>query len=527
VSEFFAAGDLRQIERLGIARKEAERQIGQLIDPPPFAVIDRPCVINDGISVIQSDDHSRMIALYQDAANQSRLTKFVPASGAATRMFHHLLSISNESPPPDRRALVKRSKDGEEAASCAVLFLDHLDKFAFSPSLYALLTDSGIDVSQLQDGAEIKKLLQLLLYDDHRGLGFSTLPKGLIPFHINQKVASTALDEHIAEAVAYARDRDGVCRLHLTVAESFLTIWQETVAKAKVRWRESAGVDLSIQFSVQSKATDTIALTGDNQPFRLPDGSILFRPGGHGALIYNLEQLEGDIILIKNIDNVAPEHRRADTVLWKQLLTGYLLDRQSKSFAIQESLSDGDVTAESLDSALQFLEDDFGVSLAPGIVRATADEKAAYIKNTLDRPMRVCGVVRNDGEPGGGPFWVRTESGVTRQIVESSQINTSNPEQAAHIFEATHFNPVDLVLGVRDRNGKPYPLLDYVDYETSFVSRKSQGGRTLKALEHPGLWNGAMALWNTLFVEVPLSTFSPVKTIIDLLRIEHQPEADL
>ncbi len=526
MSEYFSTKDLDQIESLGISREEVVRQIGQLTDPPPFAHLDRPCVINDGIIVLPVDEFDRLLALHQSAATKGRLIKFVPASGAATRMFRRLLAIVNEEPMPNRKSLILRAEAGDQTAIDGIRFFDNIDNFAFSLSLLPLMAETGFASPLLDDTVSIRKLLQRLLFSKPIGLGFADLPKGLIPFHITNDVSCTALDEHLAEAAAYVCDSEGVCRLHLTVADHLMPVWQEAVAKAVVRWREETALHLSVRFSIQSTATDTIALTGDNQPFRLAGGSILFRPGGHGALINNLEELDGDIVLVKNIDNVAPEHLRADTVLWKQLLTGYLIDLQTKSFAVQAHLSAGQVSDEIIEAAARFLTDEMGISLSSGFAETPREEKIDYIQNSLDRPLRVCGVVKNEGEPGGGPFWVQTREGISRQIVESSQIDHSDPEQIKHMAGATHFNPVDLVLGLRNRKGRPYHLREYIDFDTSFVSEKSQEGEALKALEHPGLWNGAMAKWNTVFVEVPQATFSPVKSVLDLLRAEHQPEME-
>ncbi|MCB1036711.1 MAG: DUF4301 family protein, partial [Acidobacteria bacterium] len=345
----------------------------------------------------------------------------------------------------------------------------------------------------------------------------------LIPFHSGLFGPRTAFEEHLVEALAYARDAEGRCRLHFTVAEGELPRFEAHAAEAAERLKQAAGEDAAasfeIRFSLQHPATDTLALDEAGHPFRLEDGRLLLRPGGHGALLRNLQELEADLVFIKNIDNVVPDARKGPTLTWKRLLGGYLVTCQERIFEQLRHLDAGEPGAA--DEAVAFLVEE--LYLPPERVPAR-EERKAFAFELLNRPIRVCGVVLNTGEPGGGPFWVRGEDGLaSRQIVEAAQI-ASAPDQQAILAAATHFNPVDLVCGLRDFRGRPFDLSRFVDPKTAFVSKKDHLGRPLTSLERPGLWNGAMAHWHTLFVEVPSETFAPVKTVFDLLRPEHQGE---
>lgn len=536
----FSEQDLEKIERLGISHEEVSRQVAQLRCPPPFVDLSRPCQQGDGVKVLSLEAQASLIDHCDRAAKQGRITKFVPASGAATRMFRSPLAILAESPGPDRLALEMRKVAGDEAAADTLAFIDQIDDFAFSAEMRRKLSALGVTGDRLTTGAEIAMALSLLTSgqlqrpvtrdgDDGgsavEGFGFAVWPKALIPFHRQDGHSQSALDEHFAEAAAYGRDEGGRCRLHLTISEVFRDRFCERISMAKARLRAEREIDCDVTLSVQSSATDTIALALDDTPFRAEDGSILFRPGGHGALIYNLDALTADIVLIKNIDNVIPRHLRGDTILWKKLLTGCLLELQDKSFDLLRRLHECGPDKALVVEAATFVGGELGTPLPPQLDVVSLSEQTAMVIAALNRPLRICGVVMNEGEPGGGPFWVRSEYGESKQIVETSQINLANREQVEILAAATHFNPVDLACGLRNWRGESFALLDFVDPATSFVSAKSEGGRELKALERPGLWNGAMAGWHTVFVEVPLSTFTPVKTILDLLRPVHQPEA--
>ncbi len=496
----FTDRDLEQLRQLGIPLDEVRRQIEILRNPPPFVRVDRPCRTGDGIRVIPESDRGALLAAWEEAAAEGRLTKFVPASGAASRMFRSLSAIAGEDPVPDRAALASRSREGDGNARDTLTFLENLDRFAFRSELEKVLDQ------ELRNASPAAVLSALL---SEKGLAYGRRPKGLIPFHEYPEGPRTPAAEQLAEATGCVRDRQGGCRVHFTVSEEHLDLFRRHVDETAAH---------RIEFSTQDPSTDTIAVTPKNEPFRCEDGAILFRPGGHGALIRNLEALSGDIVLIKNIDNVVPDRHRAPTLEWKRILTGLATTLQWRIHDYQARLENGELVNE----AFEFLRTELSLVTPPEIEASEPARIRVFLEDRLNRPLRVCGVVINEGEPGGGPFWVRDASGIpTCQIVESSQIDLDEPAQKKAFDRATHFNPVDLVCAMRDWRGRPYDLERFIDPQTVSVAEKSHGGRPLKALERPGLWNGAMAHWNTVFVEVPAETFTPVKTVLDLLRPVH------
>lgn len=446
----FTPQDIQQLEERGISLEKAEKQMECFRTgfPELDIVAAASTKKNGGILKPTRAQQDEYIAAWEQYLKEGhKVLKFVPASGAASRMF---------------KALFEYLDNGEENAFIQK-FLAEKDKFAFGPEL------AGLDGQ-----AAVKHLLE--------DMNYGNLPKGLLLFHSYRDGARTPALEHLVEGALYAAS-NGQVHLHFTVSHDHLPLFRQHIAENLKKFEDKYGVHYDVTFSEQKPSTDTLAANVDNTPFRTKEGKLLFRPGGHGALIENLNEMDADIVFIKNIDNVVPDRLKKDTVRYKQILAGVLVEEQKRVFAI---LNDPAVSEE---------------------------EKAK-----LRRPIRVCGVVKNTGEPGGGPFRVKDEDGtISNQILESVQI--SNP---ALMAEATHFNPVDLVCALRDENGKPYYLPDFVDPKTGFISSKSKDGKELKALELPGLWNGAMAKWNTLFVEVPVSTFNPVKTVNDLLREQHQ-----
>jgi hypothetical protein len=356
------------------------------------------------------------------------------------------------------------------------------------------------------------------------GLNYTNLPKGLLLFHRYPDHCRTPLEEHLVEAATLVSDQSQVARLHFAVSPQHLDAMTDFVQHAQPRYEQN-GTRYEVTWSTQKSSTDTIALTPGNQPFRDSNGDLLFRPAGHGALLENLYDLQGDLIAIKNIDNVVPDYRKESTYLSTQLLGGYLIDLQQQTFGHLEFLAAKQVDDTRLQQISAFAQDKLSVDLPNDFAQYPRDVQAEMLFSALHRPLRVCGVVPNTGEPGGGPFWVEQANGrVSAQIVEMSQVETAQVEQQAILSSSTHFNPVHLVCGVRDYRGRPFDLRQFVDPDTGFISQKSYEGKSLKAMELPGLWNGAMAHWNTVFVEVPLSSFNPVKTVLDLLRPEHQPE---
>ncbi len=417
---------------------------------------------------------------YERAAAGLSVVKFVPASGAATRMFKELFEFVN---------------DGKRGKGIDTL-LENIGKFAFWPELKALLPA----------GADDRTIVSAIV---NEGLGYGRKPKGLVTFHAYPEGARKAVEEHLVEGAVYAA-ANGVAKIHFTVSPEHIEGFQELLAAKVPVYEKRFGIRYDISFSVQKPSTDTIAVNPDNTPFRQDDGTLLFRPAGHGALIENLNEIDADVVFIKNIDNVTTDAQRGDTIRYKKVLAGILLDLQERAFEYLKAL---EVGGAELEPIVEFIEKRLCVKL-PG------SYDSAMLRAVLDRPIRVCGMVRNEGEPGGGPFWVGNPDGTqSLQIAESSQIG---PDDLPLMRSATHFNPVDLVCGMKNSKGVRFDLRRYTDPSTGFISSKSSGGRDLRAQELPGLWNGAMAKWNTVFVDVPITTFSPVKVVQDLLRPQHQ-----
>ena len=399
-------------------------------------------------------------------------------------------------------------------------FFEQRRGFAFRKELCRVCKrDMQASVCSLVEADRYKDVVRELLGAE--GLNYGALPKGLLLFHSYDDGPRTPLEEHLVEAALYAAS-GGEANVHFTVSHEHLPLFQAKVAEKVGIYERTYGVRFNVSFSEQKSSTDTLAANPDHTPFRNEDGTLLFRPGGHGALIQNLNEVEGDVVFIKNIDNVVPDRLKPDTVVYKQLLAGILVELQQRAFGYLRLLDSGRCSRPQLDEMARFLNDD--LCCRRDDTRPLTDaELSTYLRSKLNRPLRVCGVVKNVGEPGGGPFLIDEADGtVSLQILESSQIDSANADAMRMFREGTHFNPVDLVCGLRNYQGQPFHLPDFVDPATGFISSKSKNGRTLKALELPGLWNGAMSRWNTIFVEVPLSTFNPVKTVNDLLRPEHQ-----
>jgi hypothetical protein len=497
--DLFTGRDLQQMAELGIAPEEAARQVALYRNPPPHTRVLRPCRPGDGIRSLPPAKHAPLISQFDAAARRGGIGKLVPASGAATRMFKDLLAFlsapAGAELPPDVRA-----------------FFENLDRFAFRDDLAAALEKEAVRKD------DPRSVLACLLAD----LGYAELPKGLLPFHRYPEGSRTPFAEHLVEAAALIRDEEGRCRLHFTVSPEHLAAFEQHLDRVRRTYEERFDCRFEVSFSTQRHSTDTLAVDLENRPFRLVDGSLLFRPGGHGALLDNLNALRWEAVLLKNIDNVVPDDRKSVIHLWKGILGGLLLSLRERIFSLLDRLEEAPDDAV-LDEAGELLEKELSRPLPESFAGSDPQEKRRFLIDALDRPLRVCGVVRNQGEPGGGPFWVESASGgISPQIVEISQIDTRDPEQRGILEGSTHFNPMDIACAFLDRHGRPYDLHRFVDPATVFIAEKSHEGRPLKALERPGLWNGAMAGWNTVFVEVPDATFAPVKTVLDLLRPEHQ-----
>ena len=476
----FSREDLQQIESHGLTLSQVEQQIENFRHGFPYLKIVRAASAGDGVQVLSVEEVARAVERYEKPSEELRVVKFVPASGAATRMFKELFEYINED---------KRTAGIDK-------LLDNIEKFAFWPELSEYVMPDSPD----------EEIVEEIVVG---GLGYGSKPKGLVTFHAFEDGARKAVEEHLVEGAMYARCGDEVY-IHFTVSEEHKSGFWDVLAHTQPIYEERYGVKYNISFSVQKPSTDTIAVNPDNTPFRTDEGKLLFRPAGHGALIENLNDIEADIIFVKNIDNVTTDARRGDTIKYKKALAGVLLELQDQAFEYLKVL---EVGGGEIETIAEFVEKKLCVKLPENY-------NSQILKQVLDRPIRVCGVVRNQGEPGGGPFWVDQGGGIeSLQIAESSQIA---PEDMHLMKSATHFNPVDLVCGVMDSRERKFELTKYTDPATGFISSKSSGGRELRAQELPGLWNGAMANWNTVLVEVPITTFSPVKVVLDLLRPEHQ-----
>lgn len=453
----------------------------------------------------EREEYIRQWGAYK--AGKHRVTKFVPASGAASRMFKNLFEFLGADYNIPKTDFEKK-------------FFDHIHSFAFYNDLNAACMDNtGKDIDALMAGKEYKSIVANLL--EAAGLNYGALPKGLLKFHRYADGVRTPLEEHLVEGALYAAGKTGKVNVHFTVSTEHRELFTKLVEEKVAVYAKKYGVEYDVSFSEQKPSTDTVAADMENKPFR-DKGKLLFRPGGHGALIENLNDLDADVIFIKNIDNVVPDRLKEDTVTYKKLIAGVLVTLQKQVFEYLELLDGGKYTHAQLEEIIRFLQQTLCCRKLDIKDLEDAD-LVIYLRKKLNRPMRVCGMVKNVGEPGGGPFLAYNADGtVSLQILESSQIDMNDPVKKEMFEKGTHFNPVDLVCAVRDYKGNKFDLVKYVDKATGFISYKSKNGRELKALELPGLWNGAMSDWNTVFVEVPLSTFNPVKTVNDLLREQHQ-----
>lgn len=465
-------------------------------------------VENGGILVADADLQEKYLKAwdaYKDG--DKKIVKFVPASGAASRMFKNLFEFLG-------------ADYSEPTTDFEKKFFSRVHDFAFYDELNeACIKNTGKDIDTLIAEKNYKAVVANLL--ESAGLNYGALPKGLLKFHRYEDGVRTPLEEHLVEGALYAAGKTGQVNVHFTVSTEHRALFQQLVDEKVAAYSSRFGVQYQVSFSEQKPSTDTVAADMENKPFR-DNGKLLFRPGGHGALIENLNDLDADIVFIKNIDNVVPDRLMADTVTYKKLLAGALVTLQKKAFEYLELLDSGHYSHEQLETIIRFVQQDLRCRRAD-IKNLEDADLVIYLRKKLNRPMRVCGMVKNVGEPGGGPFLAYNPDGtVSLQILESSQIDMKDPEKKAMFEKGTHFNPVDLVCAVRDYKGNKFNLLNFVDKATGFISYKSKNGKDLKALELPGLWNGSMSDWSTVFVEVPLSTFNPVKTVNDLLREQHQ-----
>ena len=501
--------DKEFLAKKGISEEKLNTQLNSFKTGFPFLKLAGAASPGKGITVPSESEQKDYLNAWNEYLNGTgKVLKFVPASGAASRMFKNLFEFldgNNDTPADD---FMKK-------------FFDNIEKFAFYAELDEVCKENeGKSIKELVENGNYKAVIDNLL--NEKGLNYGKLPKGLLKFHSYADGNRTPLEEHLVEGALYAKGNDGKVNVHFTVSPEHRPLFESLVAEKAVSYSKKFGVTYSVSFSEQKASTDTVAATPDNEPFRTDDGKILFRPGGHGALIENLNDLDADIIFIKNIDNVVPDSLKDETVTYKKLIAGVLVSMQKKAFDYIRLLDTGKYTHEQLEEIIRFLRDELSCR-NPELKVLEDSELAIYLRSKLNRPMRVCGMVKNVGEPGGGPFLAYNPDGtISLQILESSQIDKNNAEYLAMFNGGTHFNPVDLVCAVKDYKGNKFDLTKYVDPQTGFISSKSKNGKELKALELPGLWNGAMSDWNTIFVDVSLGTFNPVKTVNDLLREQHQ-----
>ncbi len=512
--------DFMQVYNRNIHIDKVQSQIEIFRNGIAKITLERPAVINDGVVALGKEEAVEYAGYFDGKKEKYKLKKFVPASGAATRMFKFLHDfISNYDPAKETiNGYINRNKDNS-----LEVFLLGLERFPFYEEIAAeaekhIVYPDGDDENVREDARNysfIKTMMSEQFFD------YANKPKGIIPFHNYGEFSATPIYEHLRESVAYAGSQ-GQTHVHFTISENHLNGFLDSINEVRARVEEESGIKISFNFTYQHQETDTLAVDMDNKPFRDEKGKLLFRPGGHGALIENLNRLDADIVFVKNIDNV--RHTKMETIAtYKKALGGMLVKLQDRIFHYLEHIENNEVDEAELDEIVDFAAVQLSLDISPDFDKFTLENKFLYVKELLDRPIRICGMVKNEGEPGGGPFWVKGKRGrVSLQIVESSQIDLDNKIQG-HIFsQSTHFNPVDLVCGLKDYKGNKFNLTQYVDPNTGFIVYKNRMGKDVKSYELPGLWNGAMAGWITVFVEVPLKTFNPVKTVNDLLKPAHQ-----
>ena len=501
--------DKELLAKKGISEQQIAEQLACFEKGFPFLkLFAAASVENRGIMLASEDAQKTYLAAW-DAYKEGdkKIVKFVPASGAASRMFKNMFEFLGADYDVPTIDFEKK-------------FFNNIKNFAFYADLdAACVKNNGKGIEALVSEGNYKAVVANLL--ESAGLNYGALPKGLLKFHKYEDGVRTPLEEHLVEGALYAAGKSGEVNVHFTVSTEHRELFAKLVDEKVAQYAAKYGVKYNISFSEQKPSTDTVAADMENKPFR-DNGKLLFRPGGHGALIENLNDLDADIVFIKNIDNVVPDRLKGDTVTYKKLLAGVLVTLQKQAFEYLQLLDSGHYRHDELENIIRFVQQQ--LHCRKDDIKDMEDaDLVIYLRKKLNRPMRVCGMVKNVGEPGGGPFLAYNPDGtVSLQILESSQIDMNDPEKKAMFEKGTHFNPVDLVCAVRDYKGNKFNLVNYVDKATGFISYKSKGGKELKALELPGLWNGSMSDWNTIFVEVPLSTFNPVKTVNDLLREQHQ-----
>ena len=513
----FTKEEIREIEAHGLTQEQVEEQVAIFKNGVPKVQLIAAATVGDGIQKLSEDKEVACIERYEHIDKDIELLKFIPASGAATRMFKTIYKFLEDYDLKDEsiKEFINRT-DNESMRH----FFDNLENFPFYYKISDIIKEN-YSRDQLKTSDEAKlAFVQKMMQED--GPNYGNRPKGLLPFHNYESYLVTAFEEHLYEAAAYAENRNHA-ELHFTVSPEHEEAFKKQFESIHAAVSSETEVNFNVSYSSQKPETDTIAVTEENELYRKPNGELLFRPGGHGALIENLNDVDADLIFIKNIDNVLTKDNILVLSRNKKVLAGLLLELQEQAFKFTKALKEDSLDENDVQKITRFLENDFSVKLSDMYATLDLAAKKEQLLKILDRPLRVCGMVKNEGEPGGGPFWVANNEGnVSLQIIESAQIEKDDKKQSQIFHNSTHFNPVDIVCGVRNYKGDKYNLTNYVDPNLAFIASKTSDGNKIKALELPGLWNGGMAFWNTIFVEVPLETFNPVKTVNDLLKPSHQ-----
>lgn len=513
----FTKQDIQQIENKGLTVKMVKAQIEVFRSGLPVVNLHSAATIGNGIKKLTEEEKKQYTDYFDAKRNSISILKFVPASGAATRMFKTLFNFLDAYNPDDEsiNSFINRNKDSDLS-----VFLVGIEKLPFYNIVLNELSIYDAEFETFSNDKQ-KYLFVKTMLDENR-LNYGFFPKGLLPFHKYKEHISTAFEEHLFESALYSSSKSEA-HLHFTISEKYNHIFEDEYRRIQSIVEKKTNTTFNISFSYQKDSTDTISVTPQDEPFREEDGQLLFRPSGHGALLENLNDLEADLIFIKNIDNVVVFKYEKEVAAYKKMLAGILLESQDELFKYIQMLKSENVSDNDIIKIAEFLNNRLNVKISHEFEKYSKNYQIEYLIEKLDRPIRVCGMVKNEGEPGGGPFWVKEESGnISLQIVESAQVDRKNKNQKDILKNATHFNPVDIVCGIKNYEGKKFNLRKFVDPKTSFITMKTQVGKELKALESPGLWNGSMAYWNSIFVEVPLITFNPVKTVTDLLKPAHQ-----
>lgn len=513
----FTENDIQQIKNKGITLEQVNAQVSRIKNGMSYSNLIAAATIGEGIEKYNDAETQALIEFYHSKQESLNIIKFVPASGAASRMFKFLFQFLNnfDAAKESIDDYIERTND-----NLIKTFISNLEKFPFYEPVLSKLKENQPNFDSLSEDEMYIEFVKAMLNEE--ALNYSFFPKGLLPFHKYEDGALTAFQEHLFESTLYASS-NGNANLHFTVSEKHHKYFNDELANFKSALEEKTDTTFNISFSYQKEATEVLALKTDNTIYRNDDDSILFRPAGHGALLENLNDLNNDIVFIKNIDNIVVAEMNIEVSEYKELLAGVLLKVQEQAFKYLNQLDNKSLSKDDLKAMVDFASNKMNLVFDANFESLNSNEKIAYLKDKFNRPIRVCGMVKNEGEPGGGPFWVKDENGNTSlQIVEFAQIDIDDKVHSDIVKNATHFNPTDLVCGVKNYKGEKFNLMEFVDSEAAFITMKTQNGIDIQALELPGLWNGSMAYWNSIFVEVPLDTFNPVKTVNDLLRPPHQ-----